>query len=344
MNDRKLLELLLSTHSPSGYELNIQKKLIEATKDIFDEVITQQNYNVVHVLNPKSETKILFAAHIDEIGMVINKINADGTCRLEQIGGARPYMYAGQSVKVLTDTKEVPGVIGYLPNMDKGIKATDLILDLGASSVEEAKKLVRVGNPVMVDRSYTYLANDFLSAKALDDKLAVYIFLEAIKKVKGKTDLGIYLATTVGEETTGRGAHSAVAKVNPTCAISLDVTYAADINYRENLFNDVYLGKGPALTEGSLMNKVIHKDMINICEDLNIPYQIETAPSRTYTDTDSMYTHFEGVPCYLLSIPLRYMHSSVEVCNLKDVDMLIDLIAEYILRFDPKKSLNPFDN
>ena len=228
--------------------------------------------------------------------------------------------------------------------MDKGIKATDLILDLGASSVEEAKKLVRVGNPVMVDRSYTYLANDFLSAKALDDKLAVYIFLEAIKKVKGKTDLGIYLATTVGEETTGRGAHSAVAKVNPTCAISLDVTYAADINYRENLFNDVYLGKGPALTEGSLMNKVIHKDMINICEDLNIPYQIETAPSRTYTDTDSMYTHFEGVPCYLLSIPLRYMHSSVEVCNLKDVDMLIDLIAEYILRFDPKKSLNPFDN
>ena len=335
MNDRKLLELLLSTHSPSGYELNIQKKLIEATKDIFDEVITQQNYNVVHVLNPKSETKILFAAHIDEIGMVINKINNDGTCRLEQIGGARPYMYAGQSVKVLTDTKEVPSVIGYLPNMDKGIKATDLILDLGASSIEEAKKLVRVGNPVMVDRSYTYLANDFLSAKALDDKLAVYIFLEAIKKVKGKTDLGIYL---------GRGAHSAVAKVNPTCAISLDVTDAADINYRENLFNDVYLGKGPALTEGSLMNKVIHKDMINICEDLNIPYQIETAPSRTYTDTDSMYTHFEGVPCYLLSIPLRYMHSSVEVCNLKDVDMLIDLIAEYILRFDPKKSLNPFDN
>ena len=122
------------------------------------------------------------------------------------------------------------------------------------------------------------------------------------------------------------------------------LTLAADINYRENLFNDVYLGKGPALTEGSLMNKVIHKDMINICEDLNIPYQIETAPSRTYTDTDSMYTHFEGVPCYLLSIPLRYMHSSVEVCNLKDVDMLIDLIAEYILRFDPKKSLNPFDN
>ncbi len=343
MNDRKLLEMLVSTHSPSGYELNIQKKLIEATKDIFDDVITQQNYNVIHVLNKDAETKILLAAHIDEIGMVINKINSDGTCRLEQIGGARPYMYSGQTVVVLTDKGEVPGVIGYLPYMDKGIKATDLILDLGASNVEEAKKLVRVGNPVLVDRSYNYLANDFFTAKALDDKLAVYIFLEAIKKVKGKTNIGIYLATTVGEETTGRGAHSAVAKVNPTCALSLDVTYAADINYRENLFNDVYLGKGPALTEGSLMNKIMHKDMIDICEEKNIPYQIETAPSRTYTDTDSMYTHFEGVPCYLLSIPLRYMHSSVEVCNLKDVDYLIDLIAEYLLRFDPKKSLNPFD-
>ena len=164
--------------------------LIEATKDIFDEVITQQNYNVVHVLNPKSDVKILLAAHIDEVGMVINKINADGTCRLEQIGGARPYMYSGQSVVVLTEQGEVPGVIGYLPNMDKGIRATDLILDLGATSALEAKKLVRVGNPVMVNRTYTYLANDFFTGKALDDKLAVYIFLEAIKKVKGKTDLG----------------------------------------------------------------------------------------------------------------------------------------------------------
>ncbi|MBR6516216.1 MAG: hypothetical protein IKT40_05100 [Bacilli bacterium] len=343
MYDRKLLETLLSIHSPSGYELELQKALIKETKDIFDEVITQNNYNVIHVLNPKSETKILLAAHIDEVGMIINKINANGTCRLQQIGGSRPYMYAGQQVVVLTDNGEVPGIIGYLPNMDKGIQAQDLILDLGCQTEEEAKQLVRCGNPVMVDRKYTYLANNFFSGKALDDKLAAYIFLEAIKKVKGKTNLGIYLATTVGEETTGRGAHVAVQKVKPTCAITMDVTYAACINYRENLLNDVYLGKGAVLTEGSLMNKVMHKQFLDICKEKQIPYQIETAPSRTYTDTDSMYTYFEGVPCYLLSIPLRYMHSSVEVCNFNDVDNLIDLVAEYILQFDPNKSFNPFE-
>ena len=91
------------------------------------------------------------------------------------------------------------------------------------------------------------------------------------------------------------------------------------------------------------MNKVMHKQFLDICKEKQIPYQIETAPSRTYTDTDSMYTYFEGVPCYLLSIPLRYMHSSVEVCNFNDVDNLIDLVAEYILQFDPNKSFNPFE-
>ena len=342
-HDRKILEMLLSTHSPSGYELNIQKKLIEETKDLFHEVITQQNYNCIHVINPQSKTKILFAAHIDEIGMVINKINSNGTCRLEQIGGSRPYMYLGQHVVVLADDKEVPGVIGYLPNMDKGISANDLVLDLGTTTKEETEKLVRVGNPVMVNKSYSYLANDRLAAKALDDKLAVYIFIEALKRVKGKTDLGLYLATTVGEETTGRGASSAIQKVNPSCAITIDVTYASDLAYRERLTNDVYLGKGAALTEGSLMNKIIHKKCIDICKEKQIPYQIEVAPGRTYTDTDSMFNYYEGTPCYLISIPLLYMHSSVEVCDLKDVDNIIDLVVEYILSFDKEQTFNPFE-
>ncbi len=341
MQKYELLEKLLKTHSPSGHEIKIQKLLIEELKDVAEDVITSQNGNVIHVLNKNSDMKILFAAHIDEIGMVINKINSNGTCSLERIGGARPYMYAGQSVVVLNKDQEIKGIIGYTPKMNS-LEASDLVLDLGTGSADETKKLVKVGNPVLVDSSFNYLANNTLSGKALDDKLAVYICSEVFKNVKNKTSHGIYFASTVGEETTGRGATTSVQEVNPTLIICLDVTYAADLNYRENLSGEVSLGKGTVLVEGSLMNKKLHERFMEICERLNKPYQMEVAPSRTYTDVDSMHTYFKGTPSYLISIPLRYMHSSVELCSLNDVDDIIEVLTEFVLSLEKDFNFNPF--
>ncbi len=342
MNKYHFLEQLLKTHSPSGYEINIQKLLMEELKDIKDDVITSQNGNVVHILNKNAKTRILLAAHIDEIGLIINKINQDGTCNLERIGGARPHMYAGQHVVILNGDQEVKGIIGYTPKMNS-LKISDLILDLGTSSMEATKKLVRVGNPVVVDRSYTYLANNTLAGKALDDKLAVYICSEVFKRLKNDTQHGIYFASTVGEETTGRGATTAVQEVEPTLIICLDVTYAADLQYADNLSGEVALGKGITLVEGSLMNKQIHNRFIKICEDLNKPYQIEVAPSRTYTDVDSMHAYFKGTPTYLISIPLRYMHSSVELCNLNDIEDIIEVITTFIKTLEPDFNFSPFN-
>lgn len=343
MENKELLEMLLSTPSPSGYELNMQKKLIEYMKDVDEEVITSENYNVVHVLNPNAKTKILFSAHIDEIGVVINKINDNGICEVEPIGGARAYMYAGQHVYVLTKNGKVPGVFGYLPHMDKGITVADLRLDLGVSSREEALKIVNIGDPITHQMCYSYLNNNRLAAKALDDKIAVYIFLSLMKRLKGKTDLGIYVSTSVGEETTCRGVEAAVKTVKPNAVICADVTYAADLNYRENLHGEIALGKGPVLTEGSLMNKKLDQLFINAAKDLEINTQREVAPGRTYTDSD--YSYYQGLstPTYLVSIPLRYMHSSVEVCDLQDIKQIIDLMEKFVLNFNANTSFNPFD-
>lgn len=335
------LEQLLTTHSPSGYEIKTQKLLMNELKEIKDAVITNQNGNVIHIINQDAKTKILLAAHIDEVGLIINKINQDGTCSLERIGGARPYMYAGQHVIVINDNQEIKGVIGYTAKMNN-LEISDLILDLGTSTKEETKKLVSVGNPVVVDRSYSYLANNMLAAKALDDKLAVYICSEVFKRLKNNTNHGIYFASTVGEETTGRGAATAVQEVEPTLTICLDVTYATDINYRENLSGDVALGKGITLVEGSLMNKQVHQRFKQVCEKLNKPYQIEVAPARTYTDIDSMYTYFKGTPTYLISIPLRYMHSSVEVCSLNDVEDIIEILTTFIQTLETDFNYQPF--
>ncbi len=344
MKDRKLLETLLETPSPSGYEIDIQKKLIDELKEIDDTVIKQQNCNVVHVLNPNSETRILFAAHIDEIGLYIKKINADGTCAVGQIGNVRPYMYLGQRVRILTGEKDVFGVIGYLPQMDKGVQVKDFILDLGVSSKEEAEKTVSVGNAIVVDGTYRYLANGTMAARALDNKISVYIFAELLKRIKGKTDIGIYFAATVGEETTGRGAASAVQSVKPNCAIAIDVTSATDVRYRDDLVNDIKLGGGVCLTEGSLMNKVLHKEFLKLAKLNNIPYQIAVESSKTYTDIDYMYDFNSGTPCYLMSVPLRYMHSSVETCDLNDVDGIIDLLEQFVLNYKKNTSFDPFED
>lgn len=343
MKNYELLEMMLSTPSPSGYELNLNKKIINAMKDVDDSVITMQDQNAIHVLNPKSKTKLLFLAHIDEVGLMINKINSDGTARVEEIGNPRVYCNIAQRGRALVGKKEVPCIITYLPNMDKGVKIRDLIVDFGTSSKEETEKLVSIGTPIVLDRDYTYLNEKRLCGRALDDKICAYIILEAMKRVKEKTNLGIYCCTSVGEETTSRGAKSAVYAVDPTATICLDVTYATDIQYRENLSGEKILGKGPVLCTGSIMNPIIDKKMVASCKKLGIPFQREVSPERSYTDTDWVYNHKGSTPAYLISIALRYMHSSVELVDLDDVESIIQMLVEFILSYKEGMSFNPFD-
>lgn len=345
MIDKNLLYELLKVPSPSGYELPIQKKVIELMKPYSDKVITHHNYTVVNVINPESKVKVLLCGHIDEIGLCINDINSDGTCKVERIGGIKPYVYIGQHVNVVKkDGSTVPGVIGYVPNLNKGgLDTSDLILDLGTDSKEETKQLVSIGDAVVFASEYRFLANNKLTGRALDDKLGAYICLEALKKVKAaKSTNGVYAATTVGEETTGRGAKMAADLVNPTMAIVVDVTFAVDVNYRDNPRGEARLGKGPVITVGSTMNDELHRLMLESIERQNLNYQVEVAPSSTYTDVDSIYHRQNGIPTYLISIPLRYMHSAVEVCDLQDIDDIINLIADVILHVDENTNFDPF--
>ena len=163
-----------------------------------------------------------------------------------------------------------------------------------------------------------------------------------VKKEK-KTKNGVFVSTTVGEETTGRGAKSAVNLIKPTCALIVDVTYANDVKHLEKCSGEVSLNKGPVLTYGSLMNRKMHEMMVELCKKNNIKMQFDLSPSMTYTDTDDMFSSYDGIPCYLVSIPLRYMHSSVEVCDLRDVEKIIELFTEFILNFDENTSLDPFN-
>ena len=340
-----LLYKLLKTPSPSGHELEIQKLIIEEMKDISECCYKQQNLNVINGINPESNVKILLSGHIDEISLIIEKINDDGTCKVIKNGGIRPYAYTSQHVNVYTKNGLVPGVIGYLPDTKNDCMDVEkLILDLGTYSKEETEKIVSIGDPVIHYSDYRLLNDNVLAARALDDRLGAFIALETLKRVKEmKTKNGVYVSTTVGEETTGRGAKSAVNLIKPTCALIVDVTYANDVKHLEKCSGEVSLNKGPVLTYGSLMNRKIHEMMIELCKKNDIKMQFDLSPSMTYTDTDEMFSSYEGIPCYLVSIPLRYMHSSVEVCDLRDVEKIIKLFTEFILNFNENTSLDPFN-
>lgn len=346
--NKELLFKMLKTPSVSGYELNFQKMLIEELKEVDDEVITHHSYNTIHVVNPSSKVKVMLLAHIDEIGLVIEKIEQNGICKLTNIGAIKPEMYLGQHVVVVKCQKNgtfkyINGVIGYTPNYNKGgVSVHDLNLDLGTSSKEETLKLVDLGDPVIVKENIQVLENNLLASKALDDKIGAFICVEVLRKVKKLSTNGVYFAATVGEETTGRGSWFSANMVEPICAIALDVGSSTDVRYRDNFTHETALGKGPIMTIASNANPIIYEKLKALAIKLNIPLQYSVEISKTYTDFDTIYKMNKGIPSELISIPLRYMHSSVEVCSLDDVKYIIDLLVEFIVSLDENTNFDPF--
>ncbi len=345
---KELLFKMITTPSVSGFELGFQKMLINELKDVDDKVITHHSYNVVHVVNPESKVKAMLLAHIDEIGLMIERVLDNGICKLTNVGAIRPEMYMGQHVNVVKFDESgnytyVPGVIGYTANyVDGHVKAEDLNLDLGTTSKEETLKLVSMGDVVIHQDRYQELANDLLASRALDDKIAAFICCEVLRKVKEKSTNGVYFVATVGEETTGRGAVFSTVDVDPTCAIALDVGGSSDVAYRNNFTREVSLGKGGMLTYSAYSSKILDRKLKEASVNKNIPVQHVVEVSKTWTDFDQVYKNNKGIPSTLISIPLRYMHSAVEVCSLKDVEYIVDLLVEFICNLTEEDTFNPF--
>lgn len=344
--DNKLLFKLLQTPSVSGNELAIQKMLINELKTIDDEMITHHSYNTIHVVNKDAKVKVMLLAHIDEIGLIIEKIEDNGICKLANVGGIKPQMYMGQHVWVVKNTlngayEYIPGVIGYPANYNSAnISVNDLNLDLGCKSKEEALKLVQIGDVVIHKDNVQELANHLLASRALDDKIGVFICCEVLKQVKEKSTNGVYFVATVGEETTGRGSYFASDMAEPTCAIAIDVGSSTDVKYKEKFTHDVTLGHGPILTIASHANQKILELLKESAKRLGIPVQYSVEVSKTYTDFDTIYKRNKGIPSELISIPLRYMHSATEVCSLDDIEYIIKLLVDFICNLDENVKFN----
>lgn len=334
----EFLNKLLSSISVSGYEEPLQQVVEQEMAGSADEIRVDEMENRICVLNPGSDDRIMLSAHGDEIGLMISNITDDGALQVVARGGIIPGTYPGQQVCIKNAAGIVYGVVeAYRGLFDKEkLAAGDFLIDIGAADREDALKYVSVGDPVVPDTHIRQMANGRFSARALDDRLGVYIIMEALKRAKVKgCKAGVYAAATVGEETTKNGAYWASSRIRPTLAIVVDVTYTSDcqgMNAAES--GEVRLGKGPVLCYSPIVAKCLNRKMQECAQKAGIPIQWEVAGRLSYTDGDQIHFSNNGVPMVLVSIPLRYMHTPAETADWKDVEGCIKLITTFLCEYN----------
>lgn len=336
MNEQFLTDIL-SEISVSGCEEPAKEVVKKYMTGIADEICEDEMGDVVCVLNPQSEERIMLSAHIDEIGLIVSNITDSGRLQVIRRGGIIQGTYPGQQVRIKTADGDVYGVVEGRRDLleKKELKESDFLVDIGARTKEEALKKVAPGDPIVRDTQIRRMMNGRISARALDDRLGVFIIMEALRRAKEKgCKAGVYAAATVGEETTKCGAYWTSARISPTAAVVVDVTYCTDyegVNPAES--GEVKLGEGPVLCNAPIVAKRLNAQMEECAARMQISVQREAAASLTYTDADKIVFSGRGVPSVLVSIPLRYMHTPAEVADEKDVEGCIELIAEFLASY-----------
>ncbi|WP_396265833.1 M20/M25/M40 family metallo-hydrolase [Halobacillus shinanisalinarum] len=343
-----LLELL-QTPSPSSMEMQIQKRWMKEMESYVDEIRTDHAGNLIAVLNPEAECKILLAGHCDEIALVINRIDEQGYLHFDKMGGINPKAAVGMKVTVLGNHKTLTGVIGVNAQHHGGLKddfgLEDLFIDCGVKSKEDIENLVQIGDLAVYKRNPEVLMDQYISGRGLDNRTGQFIVGEVLRKLSQKDlKVGVYGASTVNEETNMGGAYFAAAGIEPKMAIACDVTFSTDYpGVNKNKYGDIRLGGGPVLAKGAPINRKINQLLEKSAQTLNMDLQYELTPRMTGTDADRMRVTGRGVPVSLVSLPLRYMHSPVETVSIKDIEEEIDLLVEMITNMTGNESLNPLD-
>jgi len=347
--DKQFLFDLLSTHSPSGHEVNIQKKWLDHLKTYADQIKTDQAGNVIGILNPEADFKVLLATHCDEIGLIIKYIDKQGFLYFEKVGGINLKTLVGTHVEILTKHGNMPGVIGvnaaHLGGLKDKFTVDDLFIDAGFKSKDEAEKYVNIGDLVVYQSDANVLMDRLITGKALDNKANLFIAAEVFKQLAQQTcNVGVYVVSTVNEETNMRGAFYAAANIKPDIAIICDVTFAIDFpNVEQKKFGAVRLGGGPVLAKGTPINQPLNQLIENNARNCHINLQYEITAEKTATDADKIQFTNGGVPVALVSLPLRYMHSPVETVNMQDIENQINLLVQTIRTLTGEENFNPFE-
>lgn len=344
------LEELLSVPSPSGYEQPAQKVIRNYLAGSADEVKTDVHGNVIAVLNPGAETRVMLAGHVDEIGLMITHISDKGYIHFACIGGVDVALVPGMRVNIHSKKGDILGVIGKKPihHMDaedrkRVPKATDLWIDIGAKDRKDADKHVAIGDPITWTYGFDRLLNGLVVARGFDDRIGAFVAAETLRTLAGKNiPVSLYAVSTVQEEIGLRGARTSAFGVDPHAGIAIDVGFATDFpDADQKSYGEVHLGKGPIVARGANINPVLGRLIEKSADKGKIPYQVAGEPRATGTDANAIQVNRAGAAAALVSIPNRYMHTPVEVVSLKDVENTVKLLAATVLAMKPGMDFTP---
>jgi putative aminopeptidase FrvX len=331
------LKRLLDTPGPSGFE-SAPARVWREEASHFSQVRGDVAGNSIAEVNPQGSPTIMLAGHIDEIGVIVTYIDDDGYVFIAAIGGWDAQVLVGQRLRFIGRHGDVLGVVGKKPihlikneDRDKATKLTDLWVDIGATSRNEAEARLSVGDPGVIDSRTMVFPHDRIVSRSIDNRIGAFVVLEALRRYAEEPGAARVVAVATTQEEIayhGGGALISATRVNPQMAIVIDVTFATDHPGMEKKeLGEHKLGGGPVLTRGSIVSPVVFTLLRTTAERLEIPFTVHAAGRDTATDADAIHIAREGIATALVSVPNRYMHSPNETVSLADLDRAASLLA-----------------
>ncbi len=347
------LEKYLNNPSPTGYESEGQKIWMDYLKPYVDTFITDTYGTAVGVINPDAKFKVVIEGHSDEISWYVNYITNDGLIYVIRNGGSDHQIAPSKRVNIHTKNGIVKGVFGWpaIHTRNRGKEETpkieNIFIDLGCSTKEEVEKLgVHVGCVVTYPDEFIILNENKFVCRALDNRMGGFMIAEVarlLKENKKTLPFGLYITNSVQEEVGLRGAEMITKTIRPNIAIVTDVCHDSTTPMIDKkIEGETQIGKGPVITYAPAVQNNLRELILNTAEEKKIPFQRLASSRVTGTDTDAFAYSNGGVASALISLPLRYMHTTVEMVHRDDVENVIKLIYETLLKIEDNHDLSYF--
>ncbi len=341
---KKFLYNYLNSNSPTGFEVAGQQIWLDYVKQFTDEYFTDTYGSAVGVINPAAKYKVVIEAHCDEISWFVNYISKEGYIHVIRNGGSDYVIAPSKRAIIHGDSGEVEAVFGWpaihvRDQREEGGKMNveTVVLDCGATSDEEVKKMgVQVGSVVTFDDQLMELNKKYLVGRALDNRIGGFMIAEVARLLKEngvKLPFGLYVTNAVQEEIGLRGAQMIAQRIKPDLAIITDVCHDTTApGYNKIKQGDQRAGKGPVLSFAPSVHNNVLKMLFDVAGKKKIDYQRSALSRFSGTDTDAFAYSNEGVASALISLPIKYMHTTVEMADLKDIDNVIKLMYEFLVQ------------
>lgn len=335
------LQDLLTARSPSGFEHEAQAVVDRYVADAADDYQKDPLGQRIAILNPEGKPSVLLAGHMDELGLIITYVDANGFLYFDTVGGIDLNTIAGRRIEILTKNGVVKGITGkraiHLLSAEERKKTPEkenLWIDIGAKDKADALSRVSIGDVGVYDQGFELFNGSIGAARAFDNKAGCYTVCEALRRLsKDREGLAakVISVATAQEEIGCRGARTVANRMAPDFAIAVDVGHATDHpECDQKKFGEFKLGGGPIITRGANISPIVFDRLVACAKELGIPYQIEADPRPTGTDGRELQMGNGGVATGVVSIPLRYMHTASEIVDLQDIERVVQLLVAFV--------------